>query len=268
MISIDRNDSLATVTINNAPVNVLDVNLVNELNAFLIDLRDDRDTTMVVFRSGIEGVFVAHLDVTTINGTPAGQAGITEFSHLIDNLRRTVQLTVAVVDGVARGGGNELAMACDVTFGTENALFAQPEVNINIPTGGQGAVRLAQRLGRSRALVALLTGQDYDAKTAEALSWITAAVDSADAETIVGELAAVITLRDMSDIAMYKEIVDTTLGDERAGIECELRHFVARAGGKKTQAIISAFMKHGAQTDRELADMNGLFRDTAGEFAS
>ena len=102
----------------------------------------------------------------------------------------------------------------------------------------------------------------------DVLCWITAAIDSADTETIVSELAAVITLRERSDIAMYKEIVDTTFSDERAGIECELRHFVARAGEKKTQAIISAFLKHGAQTDRELTDMNGLFRDTAGELAS
>ncbi len=57
------------------------------------------------------------------------------------------QLSIAFVDGIARGGGNEFVMACDLAYGTENAAFSQPEMGVNIPTGGQGGVQFASRMG-------------------------------------------------------------------------------------------------------------------------
>ncbi|MFT4905945.1 MAG: hypothetical protein ACI978_000002 [Oleispira sp.] len=60
----------------------------------------------------------------------------------------TTQRTIAVVDGVARGGGNEFVMTCDLAFGTENAAFAQPEIFINIPTGDQSGVTPGRKIGQ------------------------------------------------------------------------------------------------------------------------
>ena len=93
------------------------IDLINEINAFVLSLTDDGDTKVVIFKSSNDTIFLAHLDVTVINGTPAGQSACTEFSHMIANIKAMRQASIAVVEGIARGGGNEFAMACHgVTF--------------------------------------------------------------------------------------------------------------------------------------------------------
>ena len=64
---------------------------------------------------------------------------------------------------------------------------------------------------------------------------------------------------------MYKEIIATSIKDEDAGAELELRYFLERAKEQKTAAIIDAFLKHGGQTEREAKDIQGIFVDTAAE---
>jgi len=266
-LKISNTDGIATVIINNPPVNILTIELINELNQFILSLKDDRDTKAVVFRSFHKEFFIAHLDLNVINGTPGGQAASIEFSHMIENIKAMKQVSIAIVDGVARGGGNEFVMACDLAYGTENAAFAQPELYINIPTGGQGAVQFARRLGKGKALQALLTGMDFSAQQAEALNIITQYVPKAEVEKFLDQMLSIIAKWEIRDIEMYKQIIATSIKDEAAGSELELRYFLDRAKEEKTQTIIAAFLKNGGQTEREAKDMQGIFADTAVELA-
>lgn len=264
-LSIIHNNGIATVTINNPPVNVLTIDLINEVNAFVLSLKDDRETKIVVFKSLHETFFLAHLDLNVINGTQGGQAASIEFNHMITNIKAMKQLSIAAVDGVARGGGNEFVMACDLAYGTENSAFAQPEVHVNIPTGGQGAVQFARRLGKGKALQALLLGNDFTAQQAEALNIITQYVPKAEMADFLAQVTGVISQLEIRDIVMYKEIIAKSIVDENAGAELELRYFLDRAKENKTAAIIGAFLKHGGQTEREAKDIQGIFVDTAAE---
>ncbi|MBL4913938.1 enoyl-CoA hydratase/isomerase family protein [Shewanella schlegeliana] len=264
-ISITNHLGITTVAINNPPMNVLTIKLINEINEFVLSLRDDRDTKVVVFKSMHDSFFLAHLDLNVINGTQGGQAASIEFNHMIANIKAMKQLSVAVVDGVARGGGNEFVMACDLAYATENAAFAQPEIHVNIPTGGQGAVQFARRMGKNKALQALLLGNDFSAKQAESLNIITQFVPKAEMDTFLAMTLGVISQLEVRDIVMYKEIIATSIRDEEAGAELELRYFLARAKEQKTETIIAAFLKHGGQTLREAKDIQGIFIDTAAE---
>ena len=266
-LTITRNDGVANVVIDNPPANILTIDLINEINAFVLSLKGDRDTKVVVFKSSNEKFFSAHLDLNVINGTPEGQAGCIEFSHMIKNIKAMEQLSIAFVDGIARGGGNEFVMACDLAYGTENAAFAQPELNVNIPTGGQGGVQFARRMGKNKALQALLVGTDFTAQQAETLNIITQFVPKAEADAFLKRILMVIRNLEVCDIVMYKDIIATSIKDEDAGTELELRHFLERAKEGKTQAIIAAFLKHGGQTEREATDFQGVFADTAAELA-
>ena len=266
-LTVTSNDGVATVVISNPPANILTIDVINEINALVLSLKDDRDTKVVIFRSSNELFFLAHLDLNVINGTPEGQAACIEFSHMINNLKAMKQLSIAIVDGVARGGGDEFVMACDLAYATENAVFAQPELNVNIPTGGQGAVQYARRLGKSKALQALLTGADFTAQQAESLNIITQFVSRAELDAFLDQLFLVTGNLEVRDIVMYKEIIAASINDEGAGAELELRYFLERAKEEKTQAIFAAFLKHGGQTEREATDFQGLFADTAAELA-
>eukprot|EP00487_Bulimina_marginata_P000897 TRINITY_DN1184_c0_g1_i1.p1 TRINITY_DN1184_c0_g1~~TRINITY_DN1184_c0_g1_i1.p1 ORF type:complete len:153 (+),score=65.19 TRINITY_DN1184_c0_g1_i1:159-617(+) len=149
LLSVTNQNGIATVSINNPPVNVLTFDLINEINAFVLSLKDDRDTKVVVFKSLHESFFLAHLDLNVINGTQGGQAGSIEFNHMIENVKAMKQVSVAVVDGVARGGGNEFVMACDLAYGTENSAFAQPEIHVThvlcVDTGRSSETAKAHR---------------------------------------------------------------------------------------------------------------------------
>lgn len=221
----------------------------------MLSLKDDRDTKVVVFTSFHDTFFIAHLDLHVINGTQGGQTASIEFNHMIENIKAMKQLSIAVVDGVARGGGNEFVMACDLAYGTESAAFAQPELYINIPTGGQGAVQFARRLGKGKALQALLTGADFTAQQAETLNIITQFVPKCDLDEFLAPLLALVSHWELRDIAM------------NAGAELELRYFLDRAKEQKTQTIIKAFLKHDGQTEREAHNIQGIFQDTAAELS-
>lgn len=266
-LTITKQAGVATVLIQNPPVNILTIELINELNEFILSLRDDREIKAVVFKSFHQSFFIAHLDLNVINGSQGGQAASIEFNHMIANIKAMKQLSIAVVDGVARGGGNEFVMACDLAYGTENSAFAQPELYVNIPTGGQGAVQFARRLGKGKALQALLTGVDYSAQDAEQLNIITQFVPKDQLDSFLEQLLATVTNWEVRDIVMYKEIIAASIKDEDVGTELELRYFLERAKEDKTQAIIAAFLKHGGQTEREAEDIQGIFVDTAAELA-
>jgi enoyl-CoA hydratase/carnithine racemase len=266
-LTITRNNGVTNVVINNPPANIWTIDVINEINTYVLSLKDDRNTKAVVFKSANEQFFVAHLDLNVINGTPGGQAAIIEFSHMINNIKAMKPLSIAVVDGCARGGGNEFIMACDLAYGTENAVFAQPEISVNIPTGGQGAVQFSRRMGRNKALQALLTGADLSAEEAEATNVITKYVPKAEMDGFIDGLLGAVSKLELRDIVMYKEITAVSVRDELAGAELELRHFLERARENKTQAIIAAFLKHGGQTEREATDFEGVFADTASELA-
>ena len=158
-LSITRDDGVARVVIHNPPANILTIDLINEVNAFIHSLKEDNSIKVVVFTSSNTKFFSAHLDLNVINGTKKGQAACMEFSHMIKNIKAMKQLSIAFVDGIARGGGNEFVMACDLAYGTENALFAQPELHVNIPTGGQGGVQFARRMGKKKVIAETGAGQ-------------------------------------------------------------------------------------------------------------
>jgi enoyl-CoA hydratase/carnithine racemase len=266
-LSVVKNSGIAMITIDNPPANVITIDFINEINKFVLSLTDDRDTKVVVFKSSNDTIFLAHLDVTVINGTPGGQAACIEFSHMIANIKAMAQASIAVVDGVARGGGNEFAMACDLTYGTENAAFAQPELYVNIPTGGQGSVQFARRMGKNKALQALLLGKDFTAQQAESLNIITQFVPKAEIGKFVDAVAGTISRLEVRDIVMCKEIVSAAVKDEGAGAELELRRFLVRAKEEKTQTIMRSFLKHGGQTEREGTDFQGIFADVIAELS-
>ena len=266
-LNITKAHSVATVELNNPPANVLTIDLINEINSFLGSLEEDQEVKVVLFKSINPLFFSAHLDLNLINGTPEGKEGCIQFSKMIKNLKNLKQLSIAIVDGVARGGGDEFVMACDLSYGTEDAVFAQPEIGVNIPTGGQGGVQYGRRMGRSKALQALLTGMDHSAQDAEKLNIITKFIPKADLDTFINKLLSVLNGLELRDIVMYKDIIGTSILNEDAGVELEMKYFLDRAREEKSQTIFNAFLKHGGQTEREATDFLGIFADTMAELS-
>src|SRR5262245_15537527 len=173
-------DGVATVTIDNPPINLFDLALYLEMQRLAPQLRDDPDARVVVLRSATPGFFIAHFDVGLILRIPTDLPEPTElndFHAMCETFRTMPKATIAVVEGRAGGGGSEFALSCDMRFAArDTAIFNQPEVALGIIPGGSGTQRLARLVGRSRALEIILSCDDVDAELAEQWGWVNRAL--------------------------------------------------------------------------------------------
>ncbi|MEM9355545.1 MAG: enoyl-CoA hydratase/isomerase family protein [Pseudomonadota bacterium] len=173
LMRVDIRGRIATVTIDNPPVNVITMELFAELDALSSELKADPGLTVVVMRSADPDFFLAHFDVATILERPIGfepqrDAQIKPFHVLCERFRTMNKVIIGQIEGRVGGGGSELAAAFDMRFGVRGQTRVnQMEVPLgNIP-GGSGTQRLPRLLGRGRALELILSGDDMDAETAE-----------------------------------------------------------------------------------------------------
>jgi enoyl-CoA hydratase len=109
---------------------------------------------------------------------------------VFDLVERLGKPVVAAVNGLALGGGCELALACTLRVAGDNAKLGQPEVNLGLIPGYGGTQRLARLVGRGRALEILLTGDPIDAPEAWRIGLVNRVVPSADVVPTAQALAA------------------------------------------------------------------------------
>ena len=185
---------VATVTIDNGPINLFDRVLYPEMARLAVELTGDDDVRVVVLCSANPGWFIAHFDVSAIlrgrGGSRLASGVLTDFHLMCERYRTMPKATIAVVEGRVGGGGSELALSCDMRFAAlGRAVFNQPEVALGIIPGGSGTVRLSRLVGRSRALEVVLGCDDIDAATAEAWGWVNRALPPTELWPFVRRLA-------------------------------------------------------------------------------
>jgi len=114
---------------------------------------------------------------------------------------------IAMINGYCLGGGNELALACDIRIASETASFGQPEINLGIIPGGGGTQRLTRLIGEGKAMELILTGEIIDARTAFALGLVNMIVPPADLKAKTMEMANRIAEKSPIALRMAKEAV-------------------------------------------------------------
>ena len=175
LLHVTIEDHVAFATIDAPPMNVMVRDLFVQLAKFGAAVAADDDVRCVVLRSDDPDFFIAHFDVSLISTfpfeTPAEKADELGGFHLMCETYRTMpKATIAEIGGRVGGGGNELAMSCDMRFGAiGKTIINQMEVPLGILPGGTGTQRLPRLVGRGRAMEIILGGVDVDAVTAE--SW-------------------------------------------------------------------------------------------------
>lgn len=189
---------VATVTIDNPPLNVYDVDLIQDLRVLAATVHGDGAIRVVVLQSADPEFFVAHGDsnvVTTpdlmsraAEGFETGALNYMQVLH--EQWRALPQVTIAKLAGFARGGGLELAMALDMRFAAiGTARLAMPEAMIDIVPGGGGSQYLPQLVGRARALEIILGGVLVDAELAERYGLVNRALPADEIDDYVDDLA-------------------------------------------------------------------------------
>jgi enoyl-CoA hydratase len=161
-----------TLTIQNPPVNAMSMAAVAELRTHLDALHGQTGSTRVrvlIITGDGEKAFVAGANIKEINALADLSAAKAFGEGMLDigNLIRTLPFPViAAVNGVAYGGGCELAMMCDLRVASTSARLALPEITLGLMPGWGGSVRVARRAGASTAMLMALTGDPINADDA------------------------------------------------------------------------------------------------------
>jgi enoyl-CoA hydratase/carnithine racemase len=189
-VEIERDGSRAILRFNRpARLNAVSRELIEDVIAALDALEADLDVRAIVL-TGAGRAFCAGADLTE-------RAGLDEravFAHrkrvvaLFDRVGRSETPLVAAVNGVAYGGGAELALLCDVILASEQAVFRFPEVALGIIPGGGGCYTLVQAVGPYRAKELVLTARKVPADEALALGMVSRVVP---ADRLLAEAIAV-----------------------------------------------------------------------------
>jgi len=172
LVNVTIANGIATTNISAPPINVMTRDLFAQLAKFGAKVAVDDDVRVVVLRSADPDFFIAHFDVSLITtfpseGAPDKATELGGFHLMCETYRTMPKATIAEIAGRVGGGGNELAMSCDMRFGAlDKTVINQMEVPLGILPGGTGTQRLPRLVGRGRAMEIILGGIDIDAATA------------------------------------------------------------------------------------------------------
>lgn len=186
-----------------------------------------RNVHAVIITGAGTAAFSAGADINTLVGLDeaAAEARMLYGQKIFDRLENAPQVIIAAINGVAFGGGLELAMACDLRVATPAARLGQPEITLaNIPGWG-GTQRLPRIIGQGRALEMILTGEPLTATRSFELGLVNALSDDAVAGALT--LARKITRHSPVAVNASKQAV---YDGERNGIAHGLRTEAALVG--------------------------------------
>ncbi|MEM6454881.1 MAG: enoyl-CoA hydratase/isomerase family protein [Acidobacteriota bacterium] len=191
----EQSDGILTVTFDHPPVNVQGAPMLADLNTLAMRLERDRETKVVVFQSAHPEIWVCHYDTELLKdmsteAVSRDEAALLDLQVVLERISKVPQATIAKLEGFARGGGHEFALACDMRFAARGKFtFMQMEVGMGILPCGGGASRMARQVGLGRALEIILSARDFSADEAEAYGTINKALDPDEIGAYVDALA-------------------------------------------------------------------------------
>lgn len=219
---LDRDGAVATVTFNNPKsLNALTVATFEELGKMLDDLAEDHAVRVLILTGAGDKAFVAGGDISHLASLDA--EGAREFAllaqRIIDKIETYPKPVIAAINGYCLGGGNELAMGCDLRIAAETAKFGQPEVKLGIIPGFAGTQRLARLVGKGRAKEMIFTGEMIDAEDALRIGLVNRVVAGEQLLAEARILALQMCDKSASAIKLAKEAIDNGLEMEFARAE-------------------------------------------------
>ena len=176
IVTIEPQDGIAVVIINNPPVNAIGRDVYDGLTSALDALRDDAAVQAVVIVAAGR-TFIAGADIKLLEQAARGEGGRLYLGALLEKIENFTRPVVVGIHGTALGGGVEVAMAAHYRVSTPDAQMGQPEVNLGIIPGAEGTQRLPRLVGIAAAVDMCVSGKPIKAPEALRLGLIDRIID-------------------------------------------------------------------------------------------
>lgn len=252
-------------SINHPPINLLDDALSLEFDRLGRQIEADESVRVLVLQSSLPDFFIAHSGLGRVGAASKQVSNTRSFrlTQLIgERLRNMPKVTIAKVEGRARGGGSEIALAADMCFAAiGKAFFGQPEVAVGLVPGGGSTQRLPRLMGRGRALEVLLGCDDISAELAERYGYVNRALPADELGSFVERLAHRIASFPAHTIAHLKTAVDRgAFASLAEGLLVEAHESDLSVASEVTQARVAEALNVGAETYEGELDLAFLSR--------
>lgn len=235
--------STAIFWLNRPPANPISPQVVEDLAALWGEVSKRGDIRAVVITSSTPFTFSAGADIKAFTQMDAQKGrALLELGHSIfREIEHSSIVTIAAVNSIAFGGGNELAMACDFRVAAKSATFGQPEINLGIIPGFGGTQRLPRLVGQAKALEMNLTGEPISSTTALEAGLVSKVVR--DHELLDTALAMARGFAEKAPLAVEKIKTVSNKSDLDQGIAAEIAAFSKVFASEDAEEGISAFLQ-------------------------
>ena len=247
LIIQERHESVAIVTLNRPEkLNALSRETIGALSATFTNFENDSELRAVILTGAGDRAFSAGTDLSELIHVSADEAEtIAERGQQVCNqIEQSPVPVIAAINGIAAGGGCELALACHLRIATTNARFSLPETKLGIIPGYGGTQRMTRELGRARALELILTSGIINAEDALRLGLVNRVVSSAEllpaAEALAREIAQ---LAPLAIRACLKAVVNGTELPLEEGLVLEAKLFASLFATEDMRKGTRAFLE-------------------------
>ncbi|HBO4245513.1 TPA: enoyl-CoA hydratase/isomerase family protein [Pseudomonas aeruginosa] len=292
-LRIEQRGRVLQVLLDNPPANFLTTAVMQELADLLEDLEQRQDIGAVILSGAADGIFLTHFDVDEIERAVApitfsmpawltrlllesesllrhlpgarkllrrtllaGVADMNLFHEVTAHMRRMDKVFIAAINGLALGGGCELALACDLRLMAEDdqveRFLGQPEVLIGLIPGGGGTQMLARSLGVARALELCLEGQLLEPRQALALGLVNGLAPAEELLEAADALAQRLSRRSPQAVRLIKRsIYQAASRDWTEGMASEKAGFLSAASQGNTRRAMREYIERVRTITRE-----------------
>ncbi|MCW5639291.1 MAG: enoyl-CoA hydratase/isomerase family protein [Rubrivivax sp.] len=253
LLQVRRDGPALVATLQRAPVNAINAELLDELDAVLDLAEADDGISVLHLRSALK-VFCAGADLALIRESTATPQGRNRMVAIVQDMQRVFArlenapcVTLAELGGACVGGGFEMALACDWRIAANEARVGLPEAGLGLLAAGGGTQRLTALVGAGIARRLILGAETLDGAEALRLGLVQWALPRAELEDGARALADRLAATPRHALAAAKRCIGAALDGTRDGYAEELEHTRALYADPRTQALVAAFAARSAR---------------------
>ncbi|WP_313370940.1 enoyl-CoA hydratase/isomerase family protein [Achromobacter animicus] len=239
-------DGIAEIHLCHAPVNALDVDVLDALIGALDEANTDPSVRAVLLASGLPGRFCAGLDMKQLlQSTPARVRELLTrlYIKLYDAQFSLTKPSISVVSGAVRGGGMTVAISSDMIVAADTATFGYPEIDVGVLPAIH-YVHLPAIVGKHRAFDLLFTGRTFDAQEAHAMGLVTRVAPEAELLDQARALARSLAAKPPEVLAMGRRaFVYSNDNEYRRRVATAVEVFCNAAATPEAREGLSAFVQ-------------------------